>query len=266
MAEEGARTAGEGGALPAELGGYRLVRALSETGALAADESGRQVVLKWLDSDCLLRGQLHPMIRDRLRRVREIACPAVANLLSVERAAGRVYLVWEYVPGRTLGEVLAAEEHDAVRMRDIACQVMWCVERLHARGIVHGALHEGNVIIGPDGRVRLTHVSPLLYYETDVDVQAMNDMLRRMDCGWRGAGGGGLTMRRMAAELAGRGRTAEAPARRRAQAPGADLRRRTMLLALAACAAGAAGAWAAWRLAARTAESAAAAAARDARR
>src|SRR5687767_3053812 len=66
------------------------------------DEAGRRVVLKELDSDCLMRGQLHPMIKDRLERVRDLAHLGVAQLFGVVRDGERALLVWEYVEGKTL--------------------------------------------------------------------------------------------------------------------------------------------------------------------
>src|SRR4051812_50121461 len=64
----------------------------------------RKVVLKPLDGDCLLDGQLHPMIRQRLERVRELPLTGVANLIGVERVHGDAQLVWEFVDGTPLAE------------------------------------------------------------------------------------------------------------------------------------------------------------------
>src|SRR5881394_1545887 len=89
-----------------EIGGYRVTAALlPDQSWLAEAAGGRRVVLKTLDEDCLWKGQLHPNIRDRLGRVRELAHVGVANLYGVEREAGLTYLVWEYVEGRTLAEL-----------------------------------------------------------------------------------------------------------------------------------------------------------------
>ena len=136
---------------------------------------GRRVVLKRLDDDCLLDGQLHPSIRLRLERVRELPVRGVANLLGVERGSdGVANLVWEFVPGTPLAEVRSA---DWVKL---SREVVLAVQSLHAAGIVHGAIHGGNVILDDVGAVHLTHVSPLLYTDPDndvVDVIAMLDAL-----------------------------------------------------------------------------------------
>ena len=75
--------------------------------------------------------------------------------------ARHAYLVWDYVEGAPL-EAIAPNlpTHEATRiLREIGS----IVQTLHALGIVHGAIHARNIIIDEFGRVRLTHVSPLLF-------------------------------------------------------------------------------------------------------
>ena len=76
-----------------EIGGYRVLRTLlSDQSWLAEAPGGRRVVLKVLDEDCLWKGQLHPNIKDRLGRVRELAHVGVANLYGVERDVNGIRL------------------------------------------------------------------------------------------------------------------------------------------------------------------------------
>ena len=132
----------------------------------------RRVVYKRLDDDCLLDGQLHPSIRRRLERVREVPLTHVANLIGVEKVDGVAQLVWEFVPGKSLEEMRG----DAPAWGKWVREVILAVEALHATGIVHGAIHERNVIVDPRGEIRLTHASPLLYGDTDHDAADVVDM------------------------------------------------------------------------------------------
>ncbi|HEY7087146.1 MAG TPA: hypothetical protein VH518_03595, partial [Tepidisphaeraceae bacterium] len=50
---------------------------------------------------------------------------------------------------------------------------------LHAHGIVHGALHARNIIVDRDGKLHLTHVSPLLYGDPEQDEHAVQELLSR---------------------------------------------------------------------------------------
>src|SRR5271168_2717735 len=90
---------------PDAIGDYRIARTLSaDRTYLALAPGDRQVVVKIMEQDCLLRGQLHPSIRERLARVRELAHRGVANLFGVERCDDRVFAVWEYVDGQPVDQ------------------------------------------------------------------------------------------------------------------------------------------------------------------
>jgi hypothetical protein len=72
-----------------EIGGYDVLSTLCAgkswlaVAGGAGGAGGRSVVLKALDQDCLWKGQLHPNVKDRLGRVRELAHSGVANLYGV---------------------------------------------------------------------------------------------------------------------------------------------------------------------------------------
>ena len=54
---------------PTSIGSYRIERELApQRTYLATTTDGRPVVLKTLDPDCLVEGQLHPSVRERLAR------------------------------------------------------------------------------------------------------------------------------------------------------------------------------------------------------
>lgn len=169
----------------AEVDGYELLRELSPgKSALAVASGNRSVVLKVLDSDCLTHSgsqpKLHPTIRDRLARVRELAHGRVANLHGVEAIQGRVYLVWEYCPGETLEKWAIGKEVSSKDLMLAARELILTVESLHVRGIVHGAIHGRNVIVDPQGNLKLTHVSPLLYSDPQVDMDCVAQLFRRL--------------------------------------------------------------------------------------
>ena len=157
--------------------GYAVDAALSEDAYLAIGPGGRGIVLKRMEDDCILKGQLHPAVRDRLGRVREIAHGGVANLFGVERDAGAAWLVWEYVEGEPFDAYAAHPDRPLRQLAVAGREVALAVDLLHAQGIVHGALHGGNVIVTPGGAARLTHVSPLLYEDPGEDAAAVTAML-----------------------------------------------------------------------------------------
>jgi serine/threonine protein kinase len=143
---------------------------------LARDAAGRQVVLKLLEKDCLQNDTLHPLIHDRLARVRELAHPGVANLYGVERDGDHVLLVWEFLPGQTLADWNGSRKE----FSDLARELIISVQTLHNLGIVHGRLRERNIILDLRGRPCLTHISPLLFHEPSADARELRKMLNRL--------------------------------------------------------------------------------------
>jgi len=134
-------------------------------------------VLKRLEDDCLHRQQLHPSIKDRLARVRELAHPRIATLRTVERWNGMACLVWTYLDGETWDDAIAAE---GANLPALCSALAATVDALHETGIVHGSLHGRNVIVRPDRQVWLTHVSPYLYTDPQVDIAAVVTLLREV--------------------------------------------------------------------------------------
>lgn len=141
--------------------------------------TSRQVVRKRLADDCLLHGELHPSIAERLARVREVPSPNAANLLAVERDEQGIWLVWENIPGITLQEFLSASRSQSER-EHVARDLKRAVGSLHAHGIVHGAIHARNVILDPRGKLRLTHISPLLFSDPLDDERAVQQLVEQL--------------------------------------------------------------------------------------
>ncbi len=163
---------------PSELCGYSVAGILAEkTTFLAIGPAGRGLVLKKLDEECLLHGLLHPNICERLSRVRELPHGGVANLHGVCRDGDNAYLIWEFADGVPFNEFAASP---ATSPRDIAIaarNLALATTSLHLQGIVHGALVAGNILVGPGGRIRLTHVSPLLFSDPAVDAESVLALL-----------------------------------------------------------------------------------------
>jgi tRNA A-37 threonylcarbamoyl transferase component Bud32 len=156
---------------------YKIIRELSRKSTVVHDSAGRSVILKTLPSDCLLEGQLNPNIAERLRRVREIAMTDVANLRGVERDGDRIVLVWDFVEGAPLDAYSADPSRDLARL---VRELVHTVGQFHSTGLVHGALHSGNVLVDATGRIKLIDVSPLLFLDPERDEAAVLEMCRKL--------------------------------------------------------------------------------------
>jgi eukaryotic-like serine/threonine-protein kinase len=141
-------------------GRFRVERQIGSGGMgavwLAKDESlGREVALK----------RAHPAADERrlrqLSREARIAGgidhPRVVALYDLVKEGAATWLVMEYVPSRDLAEVIAT---DGVlppeSIAKIGCQLADALEAVHAKGIVHGDVKPGNVLITEEGDAKLT--------------------------------------------------------------------------------------------------------------
>jgi serine/threonine protein kinase len=87
---------------------------------------------------------------------RQLDHPFILKFLPLAQDKRRSYVVTEYVPGRTLADRLGDQgslrEGEAL---SIASQVCAALDYIHERGFVHYDLNPANVMLCPDGRIRI---------------------------------------------------------------------------------------------------------------
>jgi serine/threonine protein kinase len=142
---------------PDYLGKFQVVRRLSE------ENTGQAVAYLGFDTDT----QRHVVIKryhgggdlqatsDEARALVRVSSPYVAQCYGVERIGDEACLVVEYVPGRSLAEVLREGPLDPERAIGIASQLAEGVAAVHACGLVHRDIKPANVILHEDGTPRL---------------------------------------------------------------------------------------------------------------
>jgi serine/threonine-protein kinase len=137
---------------------YRVVRRLGAGGAatvlLCEDERlGRLVAVKRLHT-----GSPDEMARRLQREARLGASLNHPNLVSVfdtETYEEGVLIVMEYVEGETLGDALRRGPIPLRRALEIISALASALDHIHAQGVVHRDVKPGNVLLGPDGVVKL---------------------------------------------------------------------------------------------------------------
>ena len=153
-----------GTALPTEpIGGrYRVEREVGRGGMgsvwLAHDERlGRPVAIKRVGR---LPGESLPHLARAMREARSSAALNHPNVVSVYDAVEEgehLWLVMEYVPGRTLAEIVAAEGGlSPERAARIGAQVADGLAAAHAAGTVHRDVKPGNVLVGDNDVAKIS--------------------------------------------------------------------------------------------------------------
>jgi serine/threonine protein kinase len=142
------------------IGPYLVARKIGEGGMgvvyLAEDPRlDRPVAIKALPP----HRTRDPQYRERLRREAKAAAklsdPGIATVFSLEEDGENLYIVREYIPGRTLVEELQAGALSFPIVIDIAIRITRALLSAHEAGIVHRDLKPENVIRTPDGGIKI---------------------------------------------------------------------------------------------------------------
>jgi len=146
------------------LGRYQLSKLLGEGAMgrvyLASDpELGRDVAIKVLrlDQAGSARDAYIARFRNEARAAARFNHPNVVSVhdAGVDPTLGP-YLVYEYIPGLTLRATLDRGRLDTATLLRVVRGVAAALDALHEARIVHRDVKPDNILLAPDGRVKLT--------------------------------------------------------------------------------------------------------------
>ena len=142
-------------------GRYRVIERLAEGGMatvyLALDTRlDREVALKVMRPHLVHDEAFVSRFRREARSAAQLSHPHVVQVFDQGEDAGQMFLAMEYVPGQTLREVITEEGALTPRAAlDILAPMLEALAAAHAAGLIHRDVKPENVILRPDGVVKV---------------------------------------------------------------------------------------------------------------
>ncbi len=118
---------------------------------------GRLVAIKILKDEYLGDPGFLERFRAEARHAALVNHEGIANVYDYGEEEGSAYLVMELVPGEPLSAVIEREKTMSIdKVLDIIAQTSAALQAAHSAGLVHRDIKPGNMLITPEGRVKIT--------------------------------------------------------------------------------------------------------------
>ena len=118
---------------------------------------GRLVAIKILKDEYLGDPGFLERFRAEARHAALVNHEGIANVYDYGEEEGSAYLVMELVPGEPLSAIIEREKTLSIdKVLDIIAQTSAALQAAHSAGLVHRDIKPGNMLITPEGRVKIT--------------------------------------------------------------------------------------------------------------
>jgi serine/threonine-protein kinase len=141
---------------------YRLIKKIAVGGMgevwQAQDETIlRQVAIKILKQQYMGDPDFVDRFRTEAKHAAMINHDGIANVYDYGEDEGSAYLIMELVPGEALSSILEREKTlPEQQVISIITQTALALDAAHREGLVHRDVKPGNLLITPDGQVKIT--------------------------------------------------------------------------------------------------------------
>src|SRR3954465_15867866 len=143
-------------------GRYRIERKLGAGGMadgyLAEDqELGRRVAIKILNDRHAADDSFIERFRREAKNAAGLSHPNIVSIYDRGEAEGTYYIAMEHLEGRSLKELIVGRGPAPIKLAiDYSRQTLAALAAAHRQGIVHRDIKPHNVIVGPEGRLKVT--------------------------------------------------------------------------------------------------------------
>ena len=143
-------------------GRYRIIRKLGAGGMadvyLAEDqELGRRVAIKILNDRHASDDSFVERFRREAKNAAGLSHPNIVSIYDRGEAEGTYYIAMEFLDGRSLKELIVARGSAPIKIAiEYARQILAALGAAHQHGIVHRDIKPHNVLVGGEGRLKVT--------------------------------------------------------------------------------------------------------------
>src|ERR1041385_2145748 len=142
------------------IGPYRIVERKGAGGMGVVYEAfdarlNRKLAIKALNAEATADPGRRQRFLQEAQSASALDHPNIVTIYDVPEIEGQFFIVMQYVEGKTLGELL---QRGPLRTPDVlrySIQIADAVAQAHARGIVHRDLKPDNVMVTPEGQVKV---------------------------------------------------------------------------------------------------------------
>lgn len=142
-------------------GRYEIVRELGK-GSMGVvyqahdPQIGRTIALKVLRPDRVGSEDFVQRFLKEARAIGRMSHPSIVTVYDVGEDQGTVYIAMEFLEGVPLNAYTRERTLTLDEIASIGIQVAESLDYAHARGIVHRDIKPQNIMVAPDGRVKIT--------------------------------------------------------------------------------------------------------------
>ncbi|HAH07412.1 MAG TPA: hypothetical protein DCM05_12985 [Elusimicrobia bacterium] len=142
-------------------GNYRVEREVGRGGMSVVYEAAdlaldRKVAIKLMRTDVSKAGLDPEMFLNEARLVAGLRHPNIVAIHTAFKDADRLFLVFEYVSGKSLGNLLEKGQRISLRStKTVIRQVAEALDYAHRNKIIHRDLKPGNIMITQDGTAKV---------------------------------------------------------------------------------------------------------------
>ena len=142
---------------------------------------GRTVAIKVPGAELQAGGDRREALLRDAQKASVLSHPNIAALFEIGDDDGRLFLVFEFVPGEPLKRVIEGRPLNVRRAVDLATQMADALAEAHALEIVHGGLSPETVVVTPKGNAKILDFGLVRWKKTTTDQTVAGESDHRVD-------------------------------------------------------------------------------------